>query len=78
MSTDNDTADTLMLEEAQLLAHIENDIIPCANCDTEINVDESYRWINRLVCADCIAEYDGLTADDENNYDSEYEEGENE
>jgi hypothetical protein len=76
MNADHDTTDTLMLDEEQLLAHIENDIIPCANCDAEINVDDSHRWVNRLVCADCIAEYDGLTADDEDNYDSEYEEDE--
>lgn len=66
--------DLAELDEEQLLAYLNDTIIPCAACDKQIEVDEAERWVNRLVCAECFSEYEGLTADDEENYDSVYEE----
>ena len=65
--------DLAALDEEQLLAYLNDTIIPCAACDKEIDVEAAERWVNRLVCAECRAEYEGLTADDEENYDSVYE-----
>ena len=70
MQSIHDAAETqAMQDEKNLLAYLEDMIIPCANCGENIDVDEAHRWINRLVCADCIAQYDGLSPDDETNYD---------
>lgn len=66
--------DRAELDEEQLLDYLNDTIIPCAACDKQIEVDEAERWVNRLVCAECFSEYAGLTADDEENYDSVYEE----
>jgi len=66
--------DLAELDEEQLLAYLNETIIPCAACDKHIEVDDAHRWVNRLVCAACMIEYEGLTADDEENYDSIYEE----
>lgn len=69
MAQDNNDRDMMVVEEEDLLAYLEDNLIPCAGCDQEIHVDESYRWVNRLVCRECIAEYEGLGEDDEANYD---------
>ncbi|NBT75136.1 hypothetical protein EBZ80_18270 [bacterium] len=61
-------------DEEQLLEYLNDTMIPCAGCGAQIEVDDSHRWINRLVCAECIAEYEGLDAADEANYDDIYEE----
>lgn len=66
--------DLAAFDEEQLLAYLNDTIIPCAACDKEIDVEDAERWVNRLVCAECLAEYEGLTADDEDSYDSVYEE----
>lgn len=69
--------DLAELDEEQLLAYLNDTIIPCAACDKEIEVSDAQRWVNRLVCSECLAEYEGLTADDEDNYDTVYEEQNN-
>jgi len=66
--------DATLQDEKQLLEYLDNTIIPCAGCGEQIEVDDSHRWINRLVCGACIAEYEALDADDEDNYDSVCEE----
>jgi hypothetical protein len=70
--------DAALQDEQNLLAYLNETIIPCAGCDQEIEVDAAHRWINRLVCESCMAEYEGLSADDEHNYDSLYEEANDE
>jgi hypothetical protein len=66
--------DAALQDEKNLLAYLEETIIPCAACGEEIEVDDAHRWINRLVCSGCLAEYEGLSSDDEQNYDSVCEE----
>ena len=63
-----------LLDETRLIEYLSDTRIPCANCNEQIDVDDSHRWINRLVCASCIAEYEGLDPADEENYDDVHEE----
>jgi hypothetical protein len=65
---------TTLHDEEQLLEYLNDTIIPCAGCGEQIEIDDSHRWVNRLVCGACIAEYEGLDADDEANYDDINEE----
>lgn len=75
MQSIHDTAENLeTLDEEQLIEYLNDTIIPCAACDKQIDVEDAYRWVNRLVCEECISEYEELDADDEDNYDSIYEE----
>ena len=74
MTTNNQHVDTLIHDEERLLDYINNDIIPCAACGENIDVKDSHRWVNRLVCSDCIDSYEGLDESDETNYDNDYEE----
>lgn len=76
MAADEEPIDTMMMDEQDLLDYLEDTIIPCASCGTQIDVDDSVRWVNRLVCEECIEMFEGLTADDEANYDDAYEEDE--
>jgi formylmethanofuran dehydrogenase subunit E len=62
------------LDETWLIEYLSDTRIPCANCGEQIDVDDSHRWVNRLVCASCITEYEGLDPADEENYDAVYEE----
>jgi len=66
--------DATLQDEEKLLAYLEETIIPCAACGEEIELDDAHRWVNRLVCGCCIAEYDGLSGDDEQHYDNVSEE----
>lgn len=75
MNSIHDTIeDDALQDEEKLLAYLEDTIIPCAACDEEIEVSDAHRWVNRLVCSRCMAEYEGLSGDDEQNYDSVCEE----
>jgi hypothetical protein len=61
-------------DEEKLLEYLSDTIIPCAGCGEQIEVNDSHRWINRLVCANCILDYEGLDEADEANYDDNQEE----
>lgn len=77
MQSIHDTAESLETQdEEQLIAYLYDTIIPCAACDKHIDVETAQRWVNRLVCEECINEYEDLAAEDEDNYDSIYEEQE--
>lgn len=75
MQSIHDTAENLeTLDEEQLIEYLNDTIIPCAACDKQIDVEAACRWVNRLVCEECMSEYEELEAADEDNYDSIYEE----